>query len=108
MCGSNLRSGKKDCQCISMRELNGRGQIEFTDYQAAMRDLQLWQDGDETSFYSNLYALFQMAEPFEFERLSFAFPIEAKAYHDWDNAEDPESLIETILTFEQHPHGDFH
>ncbi|HMX99885.1 MAG TPA: hypothetical protein PK473_03220 [Nitrosomonas sp.] len=91
-----------------MRELNSRGQIEFTDYQDAIKDLQRWQDGDEVSFYSFLFELFQMAEPYQYERLTFAFPVEAKAYADWDNAEDPETFIETILAFQQHPHGDFH
>ena len=91
-----------------MRELNSRGQIEFTDYQDAIRDLQTWQDGDEVSFYSHLYNLFSMSDPYQYERLSFAFPVEGKAYHDWDNAEEPETFVETILAFQQHPHGDIH
>lgn len=85
-----------------MRELNTKGQIDFLDYQSAIKDLKNWQDGDEESFYSYLFSLFQIAEPNEFERLSNAFPIEAKAYTDWDTAEDPDIFIETILLFRQH------
>lgn len=63
----------------------------------AIQKLYFWQYGtrDPNDFIFQLFTLFQMATPEDFEKLAVSYPDEAKAYKLWYQASDPVEFFKT-------------
>lgn len=76
----------------------------MSEYKRVVFDLYLWSDicaAQPTNFRANLFSLLSKADKVNRERLAGAFPIEAKAFKNWqESSSETDFFKENGVEFE--------